>query len=225
MRGDSKLCRCIPSCLLSMKVRRVKLASCSESSWNWALPFYGDNRAVLPLLRGLTATGVCNEEAISPKCWLLTSKKVIKIIVCITEPVGRFILELCKQSFSFGSSLCPRIILGLKNTLCFVTLLPLPWHCFWGVLRLPHLMLRAKFAGGDVRGLLVLFFFVDVFGFVFERVLIAIYCNSVPFLWVNEPHFLQRHPKVRDCEMATDKPDEFLGQASAESGEREGPTC
>ena len=82
--------------------------------------------------------GICNEEAISPKCWLLTSKKVTRIIVRITEAVSKnrevydllpnsvFILVLCKQSFSLGSSLCPRIILELKNTLCFVMLLPLP---------------------------------------------------------------------------------------------------
>lgn len=131
-----------------------------------------------PYCGGLTATGVCNEEAISPKCWLLTSKKVIKIIVCIIEPVSRFILELCKQSFSLGSSLCPRIILELKNTLCFVTLLPLPWHCFWGVLRLPHLMLRAKFAGGDVRGLLVLFFFWWCFWVCFWE---GVNCNLLQF--------------------------------------------
>lgn len=42
-----------------------------------------------PCCGGLTAMDMCNEEAISPKCWLLTSKKVIKIIVRITERVSR----------------------------------------------------------------------------------------------------------------------------------------
>ena len=73
--------------------------------------------------------------------------------------------------------------------------------------------------------LVVVLVFWGCFGFVFERVLIAIYCNSVSLLWVKEPHFFRRHPEVRDSEMATDKPDKFLGQASAESGKGEGPTC
>jgi len=123
-----------------------------------------------PYRGGLTATGVGNEEAISPKCWLRTSKEVNKIIIHITEAVGKsrevhdlfpssvFILVLWKQGFSLGSSLCPRIILELKNTSWFVMLLPLPQHCFWGVLWLAHLMLRAEVAGGDVKG--------GVFGFL-----------------------------------------------------------
>lgn len=137
-----------------MNVRRVKLESCSECSWDGTLRFYGDSRAV----------GVCNEEATSPRCWLLMSKKVVKIIVCIIAPVSKsgevydpfpssvFLLVLCKLSFSLGSSLCPRIILELKDTLRCVTLLPFPRHCFWGGLWLVHLMLLTKVAGGDVDG-------------------------------------------------------------------------
>lgn len=105
-----------------------------------------------PYCGGLTATSVCHEEAVSPERWLLTSTKVIKVIVRITEPASRFVLVLCKQSFALGSSVWPRIILKLKKTSCFAMQLPFPGRCFWGVLRLAHLMLRAKVAGGDVGG-------------------------------------------------------------------------
>lgn len=137
------------------------LCSCTVTT-DWSSPCCG----------GPTAICICNEEAVSPKCWLLTSKKVIKIIVRITEPVSKsrevydllpnsvFILVLCKRSFSSASSLCPRIILELKNTSCFVTLLPLPRHSFRGVLWLAHLMLQAKVAGGDVRVAVVSFLVV-----------------------------------------------------------------
>lgn len=76
------------------------------------------------------------------------------------------------------------------------------------------------------RVLLVLWLWWGFWGFSFgfERVLIAIYCNSIPILWVQEPHFFQRQSEVRDCEMVTDKPDKILGQASAESGKGESPT-
>lgn len=70
------------------------------------------------------------------------------------------------------------------------------------------------------RVLLVLWLWWGFWGFSFgfERVLIAIYCNSIPILWVKEPHFFQRQSEVGDCEMVTDKPDKILGQASEESG-------
>lgn len=86
-------------------------------------------------------------------------KKVIKVIVHVTEPLSQssgvhdllpnsvFILVLCKQRFSLGSSLCSQIILELKNTLCFSLLLPLP-HFFGGVLWLAQ---HVKVAGGDVH--------------------------------------------------------------------------
>lgn len=137
-----------------MNVRRVKLESCSERSWDRTLRFYSDSRAV----------GVCNEEATSPRCWVLMSKKVVKIIVCIIAPVSKsgevynpfpslvLLLVLCKRSVSSGSSLCPRIILELKDTLCCVTLLPFPRHGFWGGLWLVHLMPWTKVAGRDVDG-------------------------------------------------------------------------
>lgn len=89
--------------------------------------------------------GVCNGEAPSPKCWLLMSKKVIKIIVCIIAPVSKsrevyalfpssvFLLVLCKRSFSLGSSWCPRIILELKDTSCHAIAFPVTLLLGWFV--------------------------------------------------------------------------------------------
>lgn len=75
VRGDSKVCgRMCPLSLPSWNVGRVKPESFSESTWNWALQWHSANR---PVGRELPTTGAWAEEAVSPKCWLLTSKKVI----------------------------------------------------------------------------------------------------------------------------------------------------
>lgn len=87
-------------------------------------------------------------------------------------------------------------------------------------------MLQAKVAGGDAEGLFLGFVFLGFFaGGAWFWSWEGVNCNSVPLLWVKEPHFFQRRPKVRDHKTATDKPDKFLGAASAESGKGEGPTC